>query len=99
MGDKNKLIEFVMKKDKLNNTALHYASHKGYKKIVKLLLKTFSEDNKEQLMEYVMKQDQDNYTALHYVSENGNQEIVTLLLDVFWEDKAELIKFMDKKIH
>ena len=50
---KDKLIEYVMTKDKENHTALHYASKKGHEGIAQLLLNVLK--NEDQLFEYVME--------------------------------------------
>merc|ERR1711925_31942 len=66
--EKDKLIEYVMKEDNINHTALHFASFMGHEEIVKLLLNTFNEDEKDKLIQYVKKEDHINHTAFHFAS-------------------------------
>jgi len=92
-------IEYVMKEDSKNCTALHYSSNKrNGEGIVKLLLDIFHEEKKDELIEYVMKINYKKYTALHYASKRGNERIIKLLLDAFnHEDKKdELFEYLMK---
>merc|ERR1712096_308075 len=85
-----------MKEGQNKNTALHYASKKGYERIANLLLETFSEE-KGKLIEYVMKEDGKKNTAFDYASNKGYEKIVQLLLNVFSEDKDKLIEYVKTK--
>ena len=55
-----------------DETPLFYASMKGHKDVVKLLLDTGAEPSKE---------DKDGYTPLHEASRNGQTETAAILLD------------------
>jgi hypothetical protein len=48
--NKDKLIEYVMKKNKDRDTCLHEASKYGYEEIVYLLLNVFREENRDKLI-------------------------------------------------
>merc|ERR1712034_249960 len=99
--EKDKLIEYVMKEDNINHTALHFASFMGHEEIVKLLLKTFRDGKDIILIEYVMKEAYNKkYTALHMACFNGHEGIVELLLNTFNEDeKDKLIQYVKKEDH
>merc|ERR1712034_136116 len=95
--EKEKLIEYVMKENENNLTALDFATYSGHTKIVKLLFTTFSGE-KDKLIRYVMKEDIYNVTPLHHASEKGHEEIVKLFLNVFSkEEKNKLIDYMMKE--
>jgi len=84
---KSEEIQFLLKGNSKNITALHLASSYGHEKIVKMLLNFFNEEEKEKLIEYVMKKSYVNFTALHLASANGHKEIVKLLLSIFNKEK------------
>merc|ERR1712034_285231 len=82
--EKEKLIEYVMKEDDDNYTALHYASVDGHEEIIFLLLNTFGQ-KKTKLIEYMMKEDSKNCTVLHGDSHKEHEVIINLLLSAFNE--------------
>merc|ERR1712034_305278 len=97
---KDQLIEYVMKENDFQSTALHHASLRGHEGIVKLLLNTFNEEKeyqlieyemkeneKDKLIEYVMKENDFKSTPLHHASLQGHEGIVKLLLNTFNEEK------------
>jgi len=94
-------IQFLLKGNNKNITALILASSYGHETIVKMLLNVFNEEEKENLIEYVMQESYLNFTALHIATQNGHTEVVKLLLNVFTkeEDKDEvyLIEYAKKK--
>ena len=86
-----------MKEGDNKRTALHFASYNGHEDIVKLLLKAFSEKEKDKLIEYVMKEGYEKSTALHFASSKGYEGIVKLLLNTFSEnEKDKLIEYVTK---
>merc|ERR1712096_2062 len=92
---REKLIGYVKKENKYNQTALHYAANKGYEGIVKLLLDTFNEEDKDKLIEYVMEKDDYGFTALHHAAFNKHEGIVKLLFKRLREvEKAKLIEYV-----
>merc|ERR1712034_1401 len=95
--EKDKLIEYVMKQNEFENTALVVAASKGDEETVKLLLNVFK-DEKDKLIEYVMKQNKNNETALFLATAYRNERIVKLLLEVFSEkEKDKLIEYVMKQ--
>jgi ankyrin repeat protein len=64
----------INEKDIDNHTALHWASQKGYYKIVKLLIKSGADMD-------VKNNNYDTKTALHWASEKGYYKIVKLLIE------------------
>jgi ankyrin repeat protein len=93
--NQDKLIEYVMKENKIKCTALHHAACYEHEGIVNLLLNKFSEE-KDKLIEYVMKENEKKFTALHYAASVEHEGIVKLLLDAFSEDKDKLIDYVMK---
>ena len=61
--ENGKLIEFLMKGNDQNMTALHLATDS---RIVKFLLGAFSPEEKKKLIEYVMKENENKITALQF---------------------------------
>ena len=86
-----------MKENKQIDTPLHIASEAGNKKIVKLLLKTFTEKEKDKLMEYVKKENDNKMTALHFAVYKKHEEIVKLLSNVFSDEEKQNLQYLIKE--
>jgi len=94
--ESEKLMEYVMKENKIKYTPLHYASQNGNEVIVRLLFHAFNE--KERLIEYLTKESTTQYTAIHFAAQSGNQEIIKLFLNAFKkEEKEKLIGYLMKE--
>merc|ERR1712034_150226 len=86
-------IEYVMKENTYNETALHLASQNGHVKIVKLLLNAFGEDENEKLIEHMLKEDESKNDIVF-----GHEQIVKLLLNIFGkEEKEKLFQYLLKE--
>jgi len=101
-GDKKynkKVIEFIMKTNEFNFTALHYAAEKGNKDIINSFLNVFNtEENKTLISKYLMIENDFRKTVLHISAENGDTQIVKSFLNAFGENENEkLIKFVMKE--
>jgi ankyrin repeat protein len=75
--------EVIMEPDKNGHTALHHASYKGHKAIVKLLL-----DKAPQLINAT---DNNGYTALHFAEQQEFKEIVMLIKMKTLEKQMQLM--------
>merc|ERR1712034_113578 len=73
------------------------ASHAGNKTIIKSLLNTFNENEKDKSIEYVGKENDDKKTALHFASNARHEDIVKLLGNVIGKDNAQLMKSLMKE--
>merc|ERR1711925_18272 len=97
-GENEIIIEYLTKDYHENkSTALHYATKKGHKEIIKLLLNVFddSEEKNAKLIEYLMRKNKKENTILHIASKKGQKEIVKLLLAAFGENENEkLIEYV-----
>jgi len=80
--EKDKLIEFMMKEDNINHTALHLSSLKGHEKIVELLLNIFNEEEKDKLIAHVINADN---TALHLALLSTENPQITDLLKYYMQ--------------
>jgi ankyrin repeat protein len=84
-NNNEKSIEIIIEGNDENETALHLATHMGFKELVKLLLNIFIEQ--EKLIDFLMKEDINNITVLHLAAYKGNEEILELLLNAFGKDR------------
>jgi len=87
-----KLMEFMMKKEKYSGTVLHRAVNDEDHESVKFLVVLFNE-NLKKLKKFFYIEDVKRETALHKASKKGYTKIVKLLLNSF-ETEKEKMKFI-----